>query len=78
MCSDAAAQTASDGQVLVVDDNRDVLTALRLLLKEHVDTVHTATDPSSIPQLLCDNTYDTILLDMNFQQDASSGREGFE
>jgi len=62
----------------VVDDNRDVLTALRLLLKEHVDAVHTATDPSSIPSLLHDNDYDTILLDMNFQQDASSGREGFE
>ncbi len=68
----------ADGQVLVVDDNRDVLTALRLLLKEHVDTVHTATDPSSIPQLLRETDYDTILLDMNFQQDASSGREGFE
>ncbi|CBH24849.1 sigma-54-dependent transcriptional regulator [Salinibacter ruber] len=67
-----------DGQVLVVDDNRDVLTALRLLLKEHVDAVHTATDPSSIPQLLHENDYDAILLDMNFRQDASSGREGFE
>ena len=67
-----------DGQVLVVDDNRDVLTALRLLLKEHVDVVHTATDPSSIPQLLHENDYDAILLDMNFRQDASSGREGFE
>ena len=39
MSADAAAQTASDGHVLVVDDNRDVLTALRLLLKEHVPVV---------------------------------------
>jgi len=78
MASDSAAPSPSDGRVLVVDDNRDVLTALRLLLKEHVDTVHTATDPSSIPQLLRENDYDTILLDMNFRQDASSGREGFE
>ena len=74
----APSASVSDGRVLVVDDNRDVLTALRLLLKEHVDAVHTATDPSSIPSLLHDNDYDTILLDMNFQQDASSGREGFE
>jgi two-component system response regulator HydG len=78
MPSDADSSAASDGRVLVVDDNRDVLTALRLLLKEHVDAVHTATDPSSIPSLLRDHEYDTILLDMNFQQDASSGREGFE
>jgi DNA-binding NtrC family response regulator len=78
MSPDSAQAAASDGHVLIVDDNRDVLTALRLLLKEHVDTVHTATDPSSIPSLLRENAYDTILLDMNFRQDASSGREGFE
>jgi DNA-binding NtrC family response regulator len=78
MPPDSAQSAAANGQVLVVDDNRDVLTALRLLLKGHVDTVHTATDPSSIPSLLRENDYDTILLDMNFQQDASSGREGFE
>ena len=78
MPSDADPSSSANGRVLVVDDNRDVLTALRLLLKEHVETVHTATDPSSIPSLLRDNDYDTILLDMNFQQDASSGREGFE
>jgi len=78
MSSDRSSPSASDGRVLIVDDNRDVLTALRLLLKEHVEAVHTATEPSSIPSLLRKNTYDTILLDMNFQQDASSGREGFE
>ncbi|WP_263788539.1 sigma-54-dependent transcriptional regulator [Salinibacter grassmerensis] len=76
--SPASPSAETNGRVLVVDDNRDVLTALRLLLKEHVGAVHTATDPSSIPSLLGDNDYDTILLDMNFQQDASSGREGFE
>ena len=67
----------AEGRVLIVDDKRDVLTALRLLLKKHVGEVHTARDPSSIPALLEAQTYDTILLDMNFTQDASSGREGF-
>jgi DNA-binding NtrC family response regulator len=77
---DATAGDGSDeaeGRVLIVDDKRDVLTALRLLLKKHVGEVHTARDPSSIPALLEEQTYDTILLDMNFTQDASSGREGF-
>ena len=68
---------ASTGRVLIVDDKRDVLTALRLLLKKHVGEVHTARDPSAIPALLDEHTYDAILLDMNFTQDASSGREGF-
>lgn len=67
----------TDSTLLAVDDKRDVLTALRLLLKDHVGTVHTACDPSALPALLRDNTYDVVLLDMNFSQDASSGREGF-
>ena len=77
--SDTGAPSAeeTDGRVLIVDDKRDVLTALRLLLKKHVGEVHTARDPSSLPALLEERTYDTILLDMNFTQDASSGREGF-
>jgi DNA-binding NtrC family response regulator len=65
------------GRILIVDDKRDVLTALRLLLKKHVAEVHTARNPAVIPTLLQENTYDMILLDMNFTQDASSGREGF-
>lgn len=77
----ASQETASaqekTGRVLIVDDKRDVLTALRLLLKKYVADVHTARDPSALPALLEENVYDAILLDMNFTQDASSGREGF-
>ncbi|NBC01522.1 MAG: response regulator [Bacteroidetes bacterium] len=64
-------------RILIVDDKRDVLTALRLLLKSHVGEVHTARNPAVIPTLLEEHTYDMVLLDMNFTQDASSGREGF-
>ncbi len=68
---------ARSGRILIVDDKRDVLTALRLLLKNHVGEVHTARNPGVIPTLLEEHTYDMVLLDMNFTQDASSGREGF-
>ena len=64
--------------VLVVDDNDDVLTAIRLLLQDVVPTVHTATSPASLPTLLREQTYDAVLLDMNFTRDASSGREGLQ
>ena len=77
MSSNATPTNSDTGRVLIVDDKRDVLTALRLLLKKHVGEVHTARDPSALPALLEEHTYDTILLDMNFTQDASSGREGF-
>ncbi|MBN1291823.1 MAG: sigma-54-dependent Fis family transcriptional regulator [Candidatus Latescibacteria bacterium] len=65
------------GKVLVVDDDKDVLLAARLLLKKHAELVHTETNPEVIPSLLKNENYDIILLDMNFTADASSGQEGF-
>ena len=64
--------------VLVVDDNEDVLTALRLLLQDVAPTVHTARSPAALPTLLRERDYDCVLLDMNFSRDASTGREGLE
>lgn len=66
------------GKLLVVDDNPDVLTAARLLLKQHAQAVHTESRPGSIPDLLENGSYDIILLDMNFDRDATSGSEGFQ
>lgn len=65
------------GRILVVDDDGDVLQAARLFLKQHVARVETEKDPKSIPTLLKNNSYDMILLDMNFTDDVSSGEEGF-
>ena len=66
------------GKILVVDDNEDVLLAARLLLREYVAVVHTEKDPNNIPAHLANETYDVILLDMNFTKDVSSGQEGFD
>ncbi len=65
------------GRILVVDDDEDVLQAARLLLKKRSSLVHAEKDPEQIPTLLKNHDYDVILLDMNFKQDVSSGREGF-
>jgi DNA-binding NtrC family response regulator len=69
--------TKKPGKILVVDDNEDLLLAARLLLKQHVQLVHTEQDPERIPALMKNESYDVILLDMNFTVDATSGREGF-
>ncbi|MCC7264794.1 MAG: sigma-54-dependent Fis family transcriptional regulator [Candidatus Latescibacteria bacterium] len=68
---------AAAGQILVLDDDPDVLLAARLLLKQHGYRVRTETDPRLLPALLKAEAFDVVLLDMNFTQDASSGREGF-
>ncbi len=65
------------GKVLVVDDDEDVLQAARLLLKQHMELVHTEKDPQKIPTLIKNISYDVILLDMNFTRDVTSGQEGF-
>jgi DNA-binding NtrC family response regulator len=66
------------GKILAVDDNEDILFALKLLLKNHVELIQTETDPERIPELLHKENYDVILLDMNFTKDAISGQEGFD
>ena len=63
--------------ILIVDDDEDILTAGKLLLKRQFGQVQTCSDPSHIPALLSANSFDAILLDMNFSPGESSGEQGF-
>lgn len=65
------------GKILVVDDNQDLLLAIRLFLRDHAEVVDLESDPSKIPNRLSQIPYQLILLDMNFTQDTTSGQEGF-
>jgi len=63
---------------LAIDDNEDILFALKLLLKPHVEGIDTINNPQEIPDYVSTGNYDVILLDMNFTKDAISGQEGFD
>jgi len=65
------------GKILIIDDDEDVLLAAKLLLKRHAHEVLIEKNPKKIPFLLNNDTYDVILLDMNFSTDITSGKEGF-
>lgn len=65
------------GAILIVDDDEDILVAVKLLLKRHFDTVITCNDPCDIPVLMAAHSFDAILLDMNFGPGESSGEQGF-
>ena len=65
------------GKILAIDDNEDILFSLRLLLRHHVEKIVTSNIATSIPELLKNEDFDVILLDMNFTKDAISGQEGF-
>jgi two-component system response regulator HydG len=62
--------------VLIVDDDPDVLTAVKLLLKTEVQEVITEKNPENLNSLLQRNTIDIILLDMNFNSAINTGNEG--
>ena len=64
------------GNILIVDDDEDILTASRLLLRREFASISTCSDPQEIPKLLVDHDFDVILLDMNFGPGESSGKEG--
>lgn len=63
-------------RILVVDDNPDVLSAARLLLKQHFSQIQTLSDPGALPELAQQGAFDVVLLDMNFTPGADDGREG--
>jgi DNA-binding NtrC family response regulator len=65
------------GKILIVDDDADVLQAATLFLKQHVESVRSERNPAMIPSLLNTEAFDVVLLDMNFERDVSSGKEGF-
>ncbi|MEQ9424202.1 MAG: sigma-54 dependent transcriptional regulator [Cyclobacteriaceae bacterium] len=65
------------GKILIIDDDEDVLLAAKMLLRKHAENVIIEKNPKKIPFLLNNDTYDVILLDMNFSKDITSGKEGF-
>jgi two-component system response regulator HydG len=62
--------------ILIVDDDPDVLTAVKLLLKNEAREIITEKNPENLNSLLQRNPVDLILLDMNFNSAINTGNEG--
>lgn len=69
---------STNGTILVVDDDPDVLTAARLLLRQHFDRVLTTEDPGEIEPLMAKSQIDAFLIDMNFALGRNTGAEGLK
>jgi DNA-binding NtrC family response regulator len=63
-------------KILIIDDDQDVLTALRLLLKPFVAEVTIEKQPGNITSLLAKTRFDMVILDMNFNGLVNTGNEG--
>ena len=65
-----------NANILVIDDDTDVLTAVKLLLKTEAKEVVTEKNPELLHSLLASNKFDVVLLDMNFKSSINTGNEG--
>lgn len=63
-------------RILIVDDNEELLMGLKMFLTPHIGEVTTLKNPNQLQSTLQSNSYDLILLDMNFTAGVNSGNEG--
>lgn len=62
----------------MADDQADVLEAMRLLFKAEGIKVMTADSPQRVLTILDDHDFDTVLIDLNYARDTTSGTEGLD
>ena len=62
--------------LLIVDDNKALLNALRILLKEEFEVIRTISGPNQLYDELEKGDLDIVLLDMNFKAGVNTGNEG--
>lgn len=65
-------------RILIADDQRDVLEALRLLIKNEGFAADMVTSPAGALEALHKHEYDAVLMDLNYTRDTTSGAEGLE
>ena len=65
-------------RLLVADDDRDVLEALRLLLRSEGYHVETALSPEAVLAAAGAREFDAALIDMNYTRDTTGGAEGLD
>jgi len=62
--------------ILIVDDNKSILSTLEILLSPEFQCVTTISNPNQIPTELRKKEYNLVILDMNFKAGVNSGNEG--
>jgi len=76
MCLKFLTFSMLDAKILVIDDNKSVLSALEILLQFEYKTVKTISNPNQISSFPDLDTYDIVMLDMNFSAGVNTGNEG--
>jgi DNA-binding NtrC family response regulator len=64
-------------KVLIIEDNKDIIVALQLLLRNNCSLIDSITDPGQSYSFFSKKEYDVVILDMNFVAGLNTGNEGF-
>jgi len=74
----ASSYDVRPARLLIADDQPAVLDALRLLLKHEGYEIETVNSPAGVLDSLAQGSFDTILMDLNYARDTTSGQEGLD
>jgi len=66
----------TNGTILIVDEDKGDLKALKGIMSDEFERVLTISDPNRIPGILDQNDIDIVVLDMNFRAAIHNGNEG--
>ena len=67
---------SKSGTIIIVDDNKGVLTAVQILLKNYFSKVVTLSSPVTLTTVIREEMPEVVLLDMNFTSGINTGNEG--
>src|ERR1700729_22910 len=71
-------ESAAPIRILAADDQEHILEALDLLLRPQGYRVDKVRSPAIVREELASNSYDAILIDLNYTRDTTSGQEGLD
>ncbi len=63
-------------KILIIDDNEEILIALKIFLRKYVHEIFTLNAPTNLHHTIQNHDFDLIILDMNFKSGARTGNEG--
>ena len=74
----ALTRTAAAPRILAADDQPHILEAIELLLKPQGYKVEVVRSPELVREVLANEQFDAVLIDLNYTRDTTSGREGLD
>ena len=71
-------ESSAPARILAADDQEHILEALDFLLRPEGYRVDKVRSPEKVAESVANNSYDAVLIDLNYTRDTTSGQEGLD